>query len=276
MTRPTALRIATSRIAVAFLLAAGLSSAYYIGVSVAHADATAATAAQTSQAAGPSISVATPPPAASSGLDVIGVFAVLGAVLGSVSLMLAGASVAMHFIKNHTSNKTVATVTDDIDKIRAEVSRGIDLIGIKTVAPTLSVAPSPKAPQAGRVMLSIVAVLALTGLVVTAALGTAGCSGVKAAETAVIDCTKASQPAIESLILEFRTLLQGDAPNWSAVESRAIAAGETIGGCALAELIAGMAKPAIARSVDPGRATLEDFRSRVAGGATFHTATGDL
>lgn len=120
--------------------------------------------------------------------------------------------------------------------------------------------------------LGIAALFVLGGV----ALSATACTGIERAGSAIIDCTKANQGSIEALILELRPLLQGNAPDWGAVEARAISAGETIGGCALVELVSGESKPAGLRSVDHGRATLEDFRARVAGGATFRTSHGDL
>lgn len=99
----------------------------------------------------------------------------------------------------------------------------------------------------------------------------------------VIDCTIASQPQIENLLLEFRQILVGEAPNWQAVLDKAIAAGTTIGGCALAELVQSrqLAPTAAARSSAPeGERTpstvLEEFRQRNAPGTTYRTAKGDV
>lgn len=153
----------------------------------------------------------------------------------------------------------------DVGKSAAQVN------AVSTSAPG-----SIEAQAAVKRIASTLGVAALIALGGVALASTTACTGVEKAGTAIVDCTKANQASIEALILEFRSLLAGQAPDWAAVEARAISAGETIGGCALAELISGSARPATARSVDPGRATLEDFRARVAGGATFRTARGDL
>jgi len=273
MTRPSVLRSTLSRIAVIFLAASGLSLAYYIGVRDAHAQAAAVTAH-----VAPLEAVVTAPPV-SSGLDVIGIFAVLGTVLGGLSLILSGGSIIMHAIAARTTNKVDDAIADGIDKVRSEVVKVISLLGAKDPATAAAVvAPPPKAPESGHVLLTVMATLAIGGIIGLATLGTAGCDGLKNAGTAVIDCTKANQTSIESLILEFRTLLQGNAPDWSAVEFKAIAAGEVIGGCALAQVVTGGDRSTLARAGDlgTGKATLEDFRSHYANGATFRTAFGDL
>jgi hypothetical protein len=97
---------------------------------------------------------------------------------------------------------------------------------------------------------------------------------------AVIDCTAQNQDQIKSLIAEFRPLITGDSPDWSAVYQRAKNAGKAIGGCALAELVQDYlgnrnAPPPRADSWNALRA-LEEFRAKEAGGATFHTTLGDL
>lgn len=257
-----ALLSSTKRIAILFILAAILSSLYWLGVRVAHADA-----ATTATAATP----------ASSGLDVVAIFAVLGTVLGGLSLLLSGASVVLHAIAAKTTNKVDDAVADGIDKFRTEVVRVLGILGVKEPTDTTlreAANPQPKAPESGRVLLPVIITLAMGGVIGTAAMG---CDGLKSAGAAVIDCTKANQPAIEALILEFRPLLQGDAPNWSAVESKAIAAGEVIGGCALVQVVTEVSgkRSALAAS-NAGKATLEDFRAKYANGATFRTAGGDM
>lgn len=98
----------------------------------------------------------------------------------------------------------------------------------------------------------------------------------------VVECTLADQGKIAALVAQLLPLLQGGTPDWATLERDAIAAGETIGGCALAQVIQGYLGPkAGVRAPDPlsgqlARATLEDFRARYAGGATFRTQAGDL
>lgn len=112
----------------------------------------------------------------------------------------------------------------------------------------------------------------------------AGCRGTEPAKI-VIDCAKAEADKIAVLLTSMRSLLTGQ-PDWAGIEARAIDAGEAIGGCALAELVQEYlaptppAAPGTARMASTeartARATFEDFRARVAGGATYRTKHGDL
>lgn len=97
---------------------------------------------------------------------------------------------------------------------------------------------------------------------------------------AVVDCTLENQGQIAALIGEFKTLLNGQLPDWSAIYQRAKQAGKSIGGCALAELVQDYLgnKAAPPPQADSWNAfnTLERFRREQASNATFHTAKGDL
>jgi hypothetical protein len=102
-------------------------------------------------------------------------------------------------------------------------------------------------------------------------------AGAGRAKVAVIDCTKADAGQIAAVLAGFAPLLRGSAPDWKAVEANAIAAGTTIGGCALQELWEGYASPKLALTgMSDGRdaaaqAVLEHFRANHAGGAIFST-----
>jgi hypothetical protein len=109
-----------------------------------------------------------------------------------------------------------------------------------------------------------------------------GCphSPIPVIENAIIDCTTQNQDQIDSLLGEFKTLLSGKLPDWSAIYQRAKSAGKSIGGCALAELVQSYlgnkaAPPPIGDSWTANN-TLERFRREEAGNATFHTSAGDL
>jgi hypothetical protein len=100
----------------------------------------------------------------------------------------------------------------------------------------------------------------------------------------VIDCTRIDRTKIAEVLAQFAPIVGGQAPDWGLVEADALDAGRDIGGCALAELVQNFASahPAPAtvlptsRTAADARATLEDFRARYAGGATYHTPSGDL
>lgn len=102
-------------------------------------------------------------------------------------------------------------------------------------------------------------------------------AGAGRAKVAVIDCTKADAGQIAAVLAGFAPLLRGSAPDWKAVEANAIAAGTTIGGCALQELWESYTSPKLALTgMSDGRGAvaqvvLEDFRTNHAGGATFAT-----
>lgn len=97
---------------------------------------------------------------------------------------------------------------------------------------------------------------------------------------AAIDCTLQNKDQITALIGEFRTLLNGQLPNWSAIYQRAKQAGKSIGGCALAELVqdylGNKAAPPPQADSWTANNTLERFRREEAANATFHTSKGDL
>jgi len=97
---------------------------------------------------------------------------------------------------------------------------------------------------------------------------------------AIVDCTLQNQDQIGALIGEFKTILTGHAPSWSAIYARAKQAGKSIGGCALAELVQDYLgnKTAPPPQADSWTAysALERFRREEAGNATFHTTAGDL
>lgn len=113
------------------------------------------------------------------------------------------------------------------------------------------------------------------------------CVPAQNAGRAVVDCIATDRTRIDALIVSFAPLLVGEQPNWSSIEQQAIAAGETIGGCALAEVVQQfLAPPAsavlptrAAPNAESGlaaRAALEDFRTKHAAGATFHSRLGNL
>ncbi len=120
-------------------------------------------------------------------------------------------------------------------------------------------------------------------------LAQASCTQAKHAEAAIIDCTGGGTQGLVGNILS--TLdqwhqdeahggcLTSSGYDWNCIEQKAIAKGEQIGGCAIAELVQSVIGGTKATPVDSSwlaRAALEEFRARAAGGATFHTATGDL
>lgn len=95
----------------------------------------------------------------------------------------------------------------------------------------------------------------------------------------VIDCVSADRAKIDALLGEFKPLLTTDAMSWPDVYQRAKEAGTAVGGCFLAELVQSYLGGKMAPATGDGwtaRQTLEDFRAKEAGNATFRTANGDL
>lgn len=96
---------------------------------------------------------------------------------------------------------------------------------------------------------------------------------------AAIDCISADRNQIESLIGEFLPVVAGGKADWSVIETRAISAGETIGGCFLAEMIQNFMGGTKAVPTSDGIAaknTFKDFRMNHAHGASFKTKYGSL
>lgn len=141
--------------------------------------------------------------------------------------------------------------------------------------------------------LSVVAILMLA----LAAPALTGCATVKsdavAAEHAIVNCTAqqlgttpgldvATLVAIANVVATERAKCTpaGGSLDWHCALTDAIGEGKVLGGCSLVTLVTSTPRPATAvvaaATVDPGRAALEDFRVRVAEGATFHTSSGDL
>lgn len=132
--------------------------------------------------------------------------------------------------------------------------------------------------------------LALSSCAATTAAG-------HAAKPAIVNCTAqdlGTAPALnlETLVAVANTVAAERAAcmtagglDWKCVERDAIGKGLVLGGCALAEMVAAAANalhpagPGLVAgdpAPPPGRAELERFRAQVAGGATYHTAAGDL
>ncbi len=111
-------------------------------------------------------------------------------------------------------------------------------------------------------------------------------AAVKHAEAAAIDCTKADREAIISTAASFvGPEATGQEPDWAAIEAKALAAGLTIGGCALAEFVHDYTAKPVKAGLKPGEvvvdrrwlaaATLEHFKAHQTSPVKFHTVAGD-
>lgn len=121
----------------------------------------------------------------------------------------------------------------------------------------------------------------VSALTLVTAAGATGCGSVKNPGSTVIDCLAADRAKIDTLIADLAGKTRSDGTrDWGAIESDAVSAGVTIGGCALAEFIQTLVQPAqkIQASSDDttARQTFEHFRSTQAPNATFKTRLGTL
>lgn len=196
--------------------------------------------------------------------DMTSTIAIVAAILGAASLIL-------HVVAPRTKTTVDDRLRDDIDEVLAFVRS----------API----PAPPTPKIVPPTLPMFAVLLL-------GLGLAmqpSCATVKAAPevaaTAIVDCVKADQAPIITLVVQLAAdaltyVLGGGVVDWGALESAAWAQGKVTGGCALAEFVHGLTSKAVASvahvsQVDPARAALERLRAR-AGGVHWQTPGGLL
>lgn len=138
-----------------------------------------------------------------------------------------------------------------------------------------------KPPMAQATAAGMAAIL-ICGVALSAA--STGCRLEQVAQHAIVDCTKANEGELKATADALWDALAHGA-SWSVVEDKAIGAGVTIGGCALALTVQRYgdqgAQSFTGQSVATGaredaHRALEDFRAKHAGGATFRTAGGDL
>ena len=204
-----------------------------------------------------------------------------------------------------TSKKFLATLTALVVYVAGRFGLNIDPARLDPVWQILLVyvgaqgvadlgKSSAKVTAAADAAARTVGVLALVMLVAScgAVTGAAG----HAAKPGIINCTAedlGTTPALnlETLVAIANTIAAERAScmtpgglDWKCVERDAIAKGLTLGGCMLAEMVAAAANAVKSSgsglvadpAPPPGRAELERFRAQVAGGATYHTASGDL
>lgn len=142
---------------------------------------------------------------------------------------------------------------------------------------------APSAPGRGVLHTSLLGIAAI-GLGIGAVSVTPSCAvpaPVVAAGGIVIDCVSSDDAKISTLVSKlWQAIANGG--SWTAVEQQAIASGQAIGGCALAEVVQRYLAPPVGKAApDPengrqARAVLEHFRATYARGATWHTTSGDL
>ncbi len=124
------------------------------------------------------------------------------------------------------------------------------------------------------------AVVVSMAMLISLVVGCSSCKTIADSKpgSAIIDCTVANMAQLDALKKDLAVLLQGT-PDWSAILQHAKGAGVTIGGCVLAELVQsylGGRKAVTSDESWSARRALEEFRSEMAGGATFKTSAGNL
>jgi len=188
-----------------------------------------------------------------------------GALTTSTALAIAGMAAAILGALGYTVSRGL---------VKAAASRA----GVVVVSSVVSDTAPTRSTRASASSLVLALVI---GLGVTQPGCTSVPAPVAAAGAIAVDCIVADQAQIGQLAESFVNAIFAGG-SWSRVEQEAIAAGKTVGGCALAEAVEKYLAPPRGRAApDPehgllARRALEHYRSTQAGGATFHTQLGDL
>lgn len=228
--------------------------------------------------------VAAAPVVAPASTDWTGLAALLGMLLGGFATILGGVSVILHVIAPRTKTTIDNKVAAVVDEIRDDVGGAHD----KLDQVLAIVKPAAKVGLLA-LLLGTMAAPALTGCgsttkaaATTAEHAVVNCTGQAIGQTPGLDLDTLAAIARTVSVEKARCTVNG-ALVWKCVEDDAILEGKVLGGCSLVEIIASVVTSSKAGAVaaaapmpDPGHAALEDFRARVAGGAKFHTATGDI
>lgn len=211
-------------------------------VSVAYAD--------TGGSAGPTWSLA----------EVMALFAL---VIAGVGAVVDAARAVLHFTAPRTATPLDDRAAAVLDSLHDRI------VTLERIAPVV-VPPAPALVPATKSSASVATPVAtLLGLVLLGAVILQPACGVPAtAGNAVVTCAKADQGALEAAVIRLLA-----APSWSAFESEAIAAGETIGGCAMLAAISKYHPPAMSLAPQDTHALVERVRAHF-GGVTWVTAQG--
>lgn len=143
--------------------------------------------------------------------------------------------------------------------------------------PVAVVAGQEPAKSPGAALPVVLALLIGSGCMVTGGLVISACSAAKNVGTIVIDCAKADAAETSKLLDALKPLLSGQPISWSSIESTAFAAGETIGGCVLAELVESHLLNTKSVSIEEtwlAHGALNDARMRWNPNIVWHTKDG--
>jgi hypothetical protein len=233
------------------------------------------------------------------------------AALAGFETVLKGLSMALHAIAPRTKTpidddlaKSVDELHDKIDLVRADLTELAGaIVPAAKAQPALATVRNPQAGMVGGGMLAGLGSLSVIALIVGLAVGHAsGCTKAQLKADAVtagrdlVNCTGQALGATPALDLATLVAVAnavaterakctpaGGSLSWSCVESDLVAEGPVLGGCAMVKLVTGV--PAVVATArlatpdptpDPGRAALERVRAKVAPGAMFHTAAGNI
>lgn len=251
--------------------------------------------------AAPAVAAATAPPSL---LDAIPwqAWIVAGlAALAGLETLLKGLSMILHAIAPRTKtpidDKLAASVDELHDKVDLARTDLAEIAG--ALVPAAKPAPAAPIPIAVVPKIGILAVLLLGALALpqvactaaqvkaeatTAAHDLVNCTGQALGTTPKLDDATLVAVVIAAADEKAKCTPAGAKLDWQCVGKDLESEGKVLGGCALVKLLAGSppppaSTPGIAARMaddDPGRAALERFRAKVAGGATFHTSMGDF
>jgi hypothetical protein len=141
-----------------------------------------------------------------------------------------------------------------------------------------SAGAAAKSTAAAMLVLLLIGCTATQRVAVNAGHGLVNCTATAIGTTPALDL--ATLAAVANVVAAEKTKCSpAGSLSWSCVEGDLESEGETLGGCAFLQLLAGtptVAARAATSAADPGRTAFETFRGKIAGGATYHTASGDI
>lgn len=198
MTRLLSLRPKILILAFAFLLAGGISSLYYVGARVAHAQALDSAAGSGSAAevaivptphgavtvTAPSAPAVTVQPLSEPA--VVMWFALAAGILFALDRLLGALSALIHAIATRTKNKWDDSVDDAVRSLRGDVRSVMTHVGLDPDNPPAATSGAAqfaaKPPQSGFVRLPLLAALAIAGIL-GLGVATGGCSATTRQDT---------------------------------------------------------------------------------------------
>jgi hypothetical protein len=196
-------------------------------------------------------------------------------------LKLSAMALTVLYASGVLTNSTALAIAGMAAAILGALGYTVSRTAVKKAASAapVTIVSTTDTPSSQRVTRSLVAVAVLAlGFSLQPACTT---PAVVTAGGVAIDCLKEDQAKLVEIVGTLWSIFAGSG-SWTDVEAQAIAAGKSLGGCALAEVVQKYLAPPKGRAAPPadqGRAArqaLEDFRTTQVGGATFVTSMGAL